>query len=169
MDFITTKNSTDTTVGISQSNTDTGSGVATTLTTQQLTTAPTLFTNMSSNNGLYHAHTNPTGFRCWHISSWIKIMHHLNEHINNLLSSEVVPRIANGDKMQSLGEMLIKFSLEGREHCEDIYIYPYRWYSTQALSKANPTSINDYSKEALQANKHTYYKFCRCATHSDWR
>ena len=96
------------------------------LTSQQLTMtdpAPTISINILSNNGLYHTQVLPDSGADISAAGQ-QILHHLNENFNNLLPSGIVPHTANGDKMQSLGKMLIKFSLEGKEHSEDMHIYP---------------------------------------------
>ena len=48
----------------------------------------------------------------------------LNEHTLNLLPSKVTPKTANGHKMQPLGKLPITFQLCGRDHREDMHIYP---------------------------------------------
>ena len=60
--------------------------------------------------------------------------------MNNLLPSEITPRGANRNKIHSLGKMLVTFSLQGREHSEDMHIYPnvsgiiISWKAAKALS-----------------------------------
>ena len=48
----------------------------------------------------------------------------LNEHTLNLLPSEVTPKTANGHKMQPLGKLPVTFQLCGKDHREDMHIYP---------------------------------------------
>ena len=52
------------------------------------------------------------------------ILPHLNEHRDNLLPSEFTPRIANGQRMNSIGKMCVQFQLADNEHKEDIHIFP---------------------------------------------
>ena len=58
-------------------------------------------------------HTSPTDLGADIAVAGQQILHHLNEHVNNLLPLGIVPHTADGDKMQLLVKMLIKFSFEG--------------------------------------------------------
>ena len=53
-----------------------------------------------------------------------QILSQLNEHRNNLLPSEFAPHAANGQKIKSMGKMCVQFRLAGKEHSEEMYIFP---------------------------------------------
>ena len=53
-----------------------------------------------------------------------QILSQLNEHRDNLLPSEFAPHAANGQKMKSMGKMCVQFRLVGKEHSEEMYIFP---------------------------------------------
>ena len=52
------------------------------------------------------------------------LLEHLDEHTDYLVPSQIIPRAANGQKMHSLGKMLVKFQLGDKEYSDDIHIYP---------------------------------------------
>ena len=52
------------------------------------------------------------------------ILPHLNEHRDDLLPSEFTPRAANGQRINSIGKMCVQFQLAGKEHKEDVHIFP---------------------------------------------
>ena len=85
--------------------------------------APTISIHISSASGSYNAQVLPDSGADISAAGQ-QTLQYLNEHVNNLLPSEITPRAANGNKMHSLGKMLVKFSLQGREHSEDMHIYP---------------------------------------------
>ena len=51
-----------------------------------------------------------------------QLLQHLNEHINNLLPSEITPRAANGSKMYALGKLMVTLSLKGKQHTEEMHL-----------------------------------------------
>ena len=52
-----------------------------------------------------------------------QLLNLLNEHTLNLLPLKVTPKNANGHK-QLLGKLPVTFQLRGRDHSEDMHIYP---------------------------------------------
>ena len=52
------------------------------------------------------------------------LLEHLDEHTDYLVPSQIIPRAANGQKMHSLGKMLVKFQLGDKEYSDDMHIYP---------------------------------------------
>ena len=68
----------------------------------------------------------------------------LNEYKENLLPSEFRPRVANGQRMCPIGKMCVHFQLAGKEHKEDMYIFPtldgviMSWKAAKALNVMPP-------------------------------
>ena len=68
----------------------------------------------------------------------------LNEYKENLLPSEFRPRVANGQRMCPIGKMCVHFQLAGKEHKEDMYIFPtldgviMSWKAAKALHVLTP-------------------------------
>ena len=52
------------------------------------------------------------------------ILLHLNEHTDNLLSSDIIPRAVNGTQMHPLGKLPVKLQLGDKEYTDDFHIYP---------------------------------------------
>ena len=52
------------------------------------------------------------------------ILSQLNEHIDNLLPSSVIPKAANGAEMHPVGRLLVCFKIGNKEHLDDLHIYP---------------------------------------------
>ena len=52
------------------------------------------------------------------------ILSTLNEHINTLLPSTVIPKVVNGAKMFPLGKLPVTFRLGSTEYHDDLHIYP---------------------------------------------
>ena len=69
-----------------------------------------------------------------------KLLRLLGEHPFNLLSSQVNPCTADGHKMQPMGKLPVTFHLQGRQHKEDMHIYPdisgviMSWKAAKSLS-----------------------------------
>lgn len=69
-----------------------------------------------------------------------KLLKLLSEHPLNLLPSEVNPRTADGHTMQPMGRLPVTFHLQGRQHKEDVHIYPdvpaviMSWKAAKSLS-----------------------------------
>ena len=53
-----------------------------------------------------------------------EILHHLNEHVDNLLPSRIIPRAVNGAKMYPIGKLPVKFMLGDKEYSDAFHIYP---------------------------------------------
>ena len=52
------------------------------------------------------------------------ILSQLNEHIDNLLPSSVIPKAANGAKMHPVGRLPVCFKIGNKKHLDDLHIYP---------------------------------------------
>ena len=52
------------------------------------------------------------------------IHHHLNEHVDNLLPSHIVPKAANGTAMHPIGKLPVNLKLGNREFADELHIYP---------------------------------------------
>ena len=52
------------------------------------------------------------------------ILGYLNEHIDNLLPSNTVPKAANGTEMHPVGKLPVRLKLGDKEFSEDLHIYP---------------------------------------------
>ena len=52
------------------------------------------------------------------------ILHHLNEHLDNLLPSHIVPKAANGTEMHPMGKLPIRLKLGNRKFADELHIYP---------------------------------------------
>ena len=52
------------------------------------------------------------------------ILSQLNEHIDNLLPSSVIPKAANGTEMHPVGRLPVCFKIGNKEHLDDLHIYP---------------------------------------------
>ena len=53
-----------------------------------------------------------------------EILCRLNEHVDNLLPSRIIPRAVNGTKMHPIGKLPVKLELGGKEYSDDFHIYP---------------------------------------------
>ena len=53
-----------------------------------------------------------------------EILCRLNEHVNNLLPSQIIPRAVNGAKMHPIGKLPVKLKLGDKEYSDDFHIYP---------------------------------------------
>ena len=53
-----------------------------------------------------------------------EILCRLNEHVDNLLPSRIIPRAVNGAKMHPIGKLPVKLELGGKEYSDDFHIYP---------------------------------------------
>ena len=85
--------------------------------------APTILIHISSDNGSQHMQVLPDSGADVSAAGQ-QLLQHLNEHINNLLPSEITPRAANGSKMYALGKLMVTLSLKGKQHTEEMHIYP---------------------------------------------
>ena len=52
------------------------------------------------------------------------ILHHLNEHVDNLLPSHIVPKAAKGTEMHPIGKLPVNLKLGNREFADELHIYP---------------------------------------------
>ena len=52
------------------------------------------------------------------------ILCQLNEHADNLVSSDIVPKAANGTEMHPMGKLLVIFKLGNKEFVDELHIYP---------------------------------------------
>ena len=52
------------------------------------------------------------------------LLEYLDEHTDHLVPSQIIPQAANGQKMHSLGKMVVKFQLGDKQYSNDIHIYP---------------------------------------------
>ena len=52
------------------------------------------------------------------------ILSQLNEHIDNLLPSSVIPKAANGAEMHPVGRLPVCFKIGNKEQLDDLHIYP---------------------------------------------
>ena len=52
------------------------------------------------------------------------ILSQLNEHIDNLLPSSVIPKAANGAEMHPVGRLPVCFKIGNKKHLDDLHIYP---------------------------------------------
>ena len=52
-----------------------------------------------------------------------KALHELNEHIENLLPLNVIPKTANGTQMHPIGWLPISFNLEHKTYQTNLHIY----------------------------------------------
>ena len=123
-------------------------------TIQQVTAtdpAPTILIHLSSDNGSHHMQVLPdSGVDV--SAAGQQLLQHLNEHVNNLLPSEITPWAANGSKMYALGKLMVTLSLKGKQHTEEMHIYPdvpgtiISWKAARALGilpehYPNPVSL----------------------------
>ena len=53
-----------------------------------------------------------------------EILHYLNENVDNLLPSQIIPRAVNGAKMNPIGKLPVTLQLGNREYSDDFHIYP---------------------------------------------
>ena len=101
--------------------------------------APTISIHLSSLNGSCDTNILPDSGADISASGQ-KILQYLNEDVRNLLPSKVIPLTANGRKMHPIGKIRVKFELEGREHSDDVHIYPsvsgtiLSWKAAKALA-----------------------------------
>ena len=109
--------------------------------------APLITVNITSANGSYYCKALPDSGA--DISAAEKeILVHLNEHINILAPSNVIPKAVNGAKMFPLGKLPVKFRLGQSEHLEDVHIYPgiqgtlLSWTACKALQILPPCYPN---------------------------
>ena len=51
------------------------------------------------------------------------ILSQLNEHIDNLLPSSVIPKAANGAKMHPIGRLPVCFKIGDKQHLDDLHVY----------------------------------------------
>lgn len=85
--------------------------------------APTITVNITSCNGSVSTQALPDSGA--DISAAGKaILSLLNEHVSNLLASNIIPKAVNGTKVHPVGKLPVTFKLRNREHTEDLYIYP---------------------------------------------
>ena len=79
------------------------------------------------------------------------ILSTLNEWINTLLPSTVIPKAVNGAKMFSLGRLPVTFRLGSTEYHDDLHIYPdihgtiLSWKACKALRILSPCYPNPMS------------------------
>ena len=52
------------------------------------------------------------------------ILHHLNEHVDNLHPSTIVPKAANGTEMRPMGKLPVSLKLGSKEFTDELHIYP---------------------------------------------
>ena len=52
------------------------------------------------------------------------VLHHLNEHIDNLLPSHIIPKAANGTEMHPMGKLPVHLKLGNKEFADELHIYP---------------------------------------------
>ena len=52
------------------------------------------------------------------------ILKHLNKHVDNLLSSNTIPKAANGTKIHPVGKLPISLKLGDRTFSDELHIYP---------------------------------------------
>ena len=53
-----------------------------------------------------------------------EVLHNLNEHVDNLTPSSIIPKAVNGTDMYPLGKLPVKFKLGSHEHNDELHIYP---------------------------------------------
>ena len=54
----------------------------------------------------------------------LAVLHHLNEHIDNLLPSHIIPKAANGAEMHPMGKLPVHLKLGNKEFVDEMHIYP---------------------------------------------
>ena len=53
------------------------------------------------------------------------ILHHLKEHVDNLLPSTIIPKIANRTEMHLMGKLPVNLKLGNKEFAIELHIYPH--------------------------------------------
>ena len=88
----------------------------------------------------------------------------LNEHVNSLIPSRVIPKAANGMKMYPLGKIPVKIQLGCYEHSEELHIYPnisgtlLSWKAYKSLGilrDCYPNPITPKQQSINQITEHT--------------
>ena len=84
--------------------------------------APTIVVNICSANGSNTTEALPDSGADISAAS-TKALHDLNEHIDNLLPPNVIPKAANGTQMHPIGQLPISFNLEHKTYQTDLHIF----------------------------------------------
>ena len=85
--------------------------------------APTILIRISTKKRFYQAQVLPdSGVDI--SAAGQDLLKHLDEHTDHLVPSQIIPWATNGQKMQSVGKMLVKFQLGDKEYSNEIHIYP---------------------------------------------
>ena len=101
--------------------------------------APTILIKLSSLNGSCHTDVLPDSGA--DISAAGEpLLRLLNDHVYNLLPSEIIPHTANGRKMYPLGYLPVTFTIGSRQYTDNVHIYPnipgtiLSWKAAKALA-----------------------------------
>ena len=84
---------------------------------------PTLSIHISSLNGNANLTTLPDSGADISVAGKAAL-HHLGEHEDNLLPSQIIPRAVNGTRMYPIGKLPVTLALGGQKYMEDLHIYP---------------------------------------------
>ena len=105
--------------------------------------APTIVVQICSANGSNTTEVLPDSGADISTAS-TKALHDLNEHVDNLLPSSIIPRAANGTQMHPIGRLPVTFNLENRTYQTDLHIFTgingiiMSWKACKALSILPP-------------------------------
>ena len=111
-------------------------------TIKQLSTtdpAPTISIQLSSLNSSCHTEVLPDSGADISAAGE-QLLHLLNDHVHNLLPSEIIPQTVNWQKMYPLGYLPVTFTIGCRQYTDNVHIYPnipgtiLSWKAAKALA-----------------------------------
>ena len=101
--------------------------------------APTILIKLTSLNRSCHTDVLPDSGADISAAGEL-LLHLLNDHVYNLLPSDIIPHTANGRKMYPLGYLPVTFAIGSTQYTDKVHIYPnipgtiLSWKAAKALS-----------------------------------